>query len=173
MLIVIMRSLAVITETKIFKIVTIKKMDIIFVDTSIFESENFIEGSKLKQLIDLGMKKNVKILIPEITYNEVKARIKKKLKEAKASYDQNYKNCSILRNSDNYEKAFSSRFVNVEEEYDIIVRKFDEMLSKGKAEIIPYPALNIGNVFNRYFPMIPLLKKVIKSMNFLMHLLSK
>ncbi|MEA5461963.1 PIN domain-containing protein [Arcicella sp. LKC2W] len=126
-------------------------MDIVFVDTSIFESENFIEGAKLKQLIELGMKGIIKILVPEITYNEVKARILKKLKEIKPLYEKNYKNCSILRNSDNYENAFSLRRVDVEQEYGVIIGKFDEILIEGKVEIINYPTIDIGNVFKRYF----------------------
>jgi hypothetical protein len=134
-------------------------MDIIYIDTSIFESENFTEGSKLKQLIELGQKDMIKLLLPEITYREVVERIRKKLKDAKSSYKKIYSDCRVLRNSDNFKKVFAINEVDVDRELENIKSKFDELIKLGKVEVIPYPIVDISSIFGKYFENKPPFKE--------------
>lgn len=57
-------------------------MENIFLDTSIFESENFFEGRRIKQFFELGEKGHIRLILPKIVIDEVENRIKKRVREA-------------------------------------------------------------------------------------------
>lgn len=42
-------------------------MDNIFIDTSIFESNNFLESKRIDQILKLGEEKHIQILLPAVT----------------------------------------------------------------------------------------------------------
>jgi hypothetical protein len=68
----------------------------IYIDTSIFESENFLEGNKLKQLFDLAANGHVQLLIPNIVHQEILARMKRHLHNAKKYVDMQAKDYSQI-----------------------------------------------------------------------------
>ena len=51
-------------------------------DTSFIESQNFLHGSKLKELTRLAHNGTIKLFITDITYREILARFKKNLQTA-------------------------------------------------------------------------------------------
>ena len=56
-----------------------KTMDIIFIDTSIFESNNFLESDRIKEVYKLAERGEIKVVLPELTYDEILNRISKNI----------------------------------------------------------------------------------------------
>lgn len=48
---------------------------ILFLDTSVFERENFFKGRKIDRLFDFSLENHIDLKITEITYREIKKRI--------------------------------------------------------------------------------------------------
>ena len=126
-----------------------KTMDIIFIDTSIFESNNFLESDRIKQVYKLAERGEIKVVLPELTYDEILNRISKNIEESSQKFNKYRQETRILRNipslSEKF-KPFEKRQVK-EELYEIVKEKF----SQSNFEIIAYPTLNIKEIFRSYF----------------------
>ena len=126
-----------------------KTMDIIFIDTSIFESNNFLESDRIKQVYKLAERGEIKVVLPELTYDEILNRISKNIEESSQKFNKYRQDTRILRNipslSEKF-KPFEKRQVK-EELYEIVKEKF----SQSNFEIIAYPTLNIKEIFRSYF----------------------
>jgi len=133
------------------------KTNNIFIDTCIFESENFTEGSKLLQLIKLGSEGELNIIITRITYNEIIARGKKKITEANTILKNLNKHGRILRNLDEFKPLF--RRIKVLEELPELQEKVDKLIAEGKVTILDYVEMNIEKVFEAYFNNSPPFKE--------------
>ncbi|GAA4100447.1 PIN domain-containing protein [Mucilaginibacter panaciglaebae] len=122
---------------------------IIFIDTSIFEGNNFFEGDRIRQLLKWGKEKKVKILMPIITYNELLSRASKNLDEVETKAKKFRNESRILRNFASYRD-----FVN-NIELEAANKEFKDLLDRhvdvSKIEILDYPVINIGEVFDKYF----------------------
>lgn len=126
-----------------------KTMDIIFIDTSIFESNNFLESDRIKEVYKLAERGEIKVVLPELTYDEILNRISKNIEESSQKFNKYRQDTRILRNipslSEKF-KPFEKRQVK-EELYEIVKEKF----SQSNFEIIAYPTLNIKEIFRSYF----------------------
>lgn len=121
-------------------------MDYIYIDTSIFESDNFLEGSRINSILELSEEGYIRIVLPAVTYNEIKNRIRKGTKEA---FDGLRNKTRILRNAPSIKTYFSDiDTLKVEAE---LIKVFEERISKAKSIIIPYPTINIEDVFENYY----------------------
>lgn len=124
-------------------------MDIIFIDTSIFESNNFLESKRIKEVYKLAERGDIKVVLPKLTYDEIINRISKNIDEVDSKLQKYRNETRILRNipslSDKYEPIDSGA---VKEELNAII---DTKFKKSNIEIIDYPTLNVEEIFKSYF----------------------
>ncbi|WKK78395.2 PIN domain-containing protein [Marivirga salinae] len=124
-------------------------MDTIFIDTSIFEANNFLESKRIKEVYKLAEREEIKVVLPQLTYDEILNRITKNINEAGQQFKKYRNDTRILRNI----PSLSSKF----EPFDTIQLKkelrdiMSDKLTQSNFEIIDYPTLNIGDIFKSYF----------------------
>lgn len=124
-------------------------MDTVFLDTSIFVSENFLEGKKIREVYRLAYENHLKLILPRITYNEVLNRIKTSTKDALIAHRSFRDKGRVLRNL----PELQERLAKIEEDKiasDIQIL-FEERIKDIQAIIIDYPTLHIGEIFDKYF----------------------
>jgi len=73
----------------------------IFLDTSIFVRENFLEGKRINEFLNLSKVASINLILPIITVNEIKSRIKKQARVAIEKDNEllNDRQMSVLRKS--------------------------------------------------------------------------
>jgi hypothetical protein len=127
-------------------------MQYVFLDTSVFIKENFLEGDRINQILDMGRDGKIQLLVSLITVNEVKLRYKICCKEACYTYNVLIKNHNIwaLRNFSSLSNQFR-RLPKVSELTSQFEAVFDRKLSESKAIILSYPIMNTGETFEKYF----------------------
>ncbi len=129
--------------------------NILFLDTSIFENQNFLKGHYINKLGELGKIGEVEIKITEITYREVLSRIRKNListeTQFKKAYDLLDNNGKILKNLDEYNNFYSLPQFNIEVYYEILKKKVDQFISNSKIQIVSLENASIKEVFEQYF----------------------
>tara|TARA_B100000780_G_scaffold274229_1_gene238945 strand:- start:2229 stop:3269 length:1041 start_codon:yes stop_codon:yes gene_type:complete len=127
-------------------------MDIIFIDTSIFESNNFLESKRIREVYKLAERGDIKIVLPELTYDEIINRISKNIIEASQKFKKYRNDTRALRNVESLTEKFE-QFDNekVQKEF---VEKLDAQFAKSNIEIVDYPTLNIKDIFRSYFDKI-------------------
>jgi len=124
-------------------------MDIIFIDTSVFEENNFLESHRINQILKLSEEGYIKIILPEITKKEIINRVRKNVIDAVVSFKKYRDGTRILRNAPSLNRRFEP--INEAECNLEIENIIDERFNVAKVEIIEYPTLNIGIVFSKYF----------------------
>ncbi|KAA5536231.1 hypothetical protein F0919_00770 [Taibaiella lutea] len=125
-------------------------MEHVFLDTSVFIKENYLEGTRIKELLRLSKELFLKIVVPEIVIAEVKNNFKKSLQEV------NDKIGILKKGEGKYLKNLPLYFDSLKDynlfqvctEFD---EKFDIALVEAKAIIIPYKLMNVQPVFEKYF----------------------
>lgn len=124
-------------------------MDNIFIDTSVFEENNFLESRRINELLKLSEEGYIKIVLPKVTYEEILSRTRKKIEEAVSKFNRYRKDTRILRNIESLATKFEpiDEIELNKEIIEIIKKRFDD----SKVEIIDYPTLNIESVFESYF----------------------
>lgn len=125
------------------------KMDTIFIDTSIFEANNFLESKRIQEIYKLAERGDIKVVIPKLTYDEIINRISKNIEEANQKFKKYREDTRVLRNVPSLSKKFEPfESDKVKEEF---IKNLDERFSKSNFEIIDYPTLNIEDIFKSYF----------------------
>jgi len=124
-------------------------MDNVFIDTSVFEKNNFLEGKEIKQLFKLSSNGDIKIILPKLIVEEIENRIKKNLNSSFGSFKKFTKEARILRNVDELSARFNK--LNIEKIADDLIEKFQRELKKAKVERIDYPSKGIDGLFDKYF----------------------
>lgn len=124
-------------------------MDIIFIDTSIFESNNFLESKRIREVYKLAERGDIKIVLPELTYDEIVNRISKNILEASQKFKKYRNDTRALRNVQSLSNKFEP-FDNDEVQKEF-VEKLENQFSKSNIEIVDYPTLNIKDIFRSYF----------------------
>lgn len=129
--------------------------DIIFLDTSIFESQNFLRGHKLNQLGQFSKDEEILVKITDIVYSEVLKRFKENLTKTKALFKNADRKFSsdgkILKNLDEFNNYYPMPTINVAENYEKLKGKLDSYLLENKIEIIDSKEVNVKEVFKKYF----------------------
>lgn len=128
----------------------------IFLDTGIFESENFFRGRKLKTLGHLSKDGIVNLKITDIVYNEILGRFRKNLTKAKSAFrrvdKELEKDGRILKNlEDDYRPYFPMPKINIEEVEQKLKAKLDAFIEDSKIEIIDCTKASVSEVFGQYF----------------------
>lgn len=133
--------------------------NVVFLDTGIFEKENFFKGNKINQLAELGKNNFVEIKITDITYKEIQKRIVVNLKKASNSYKKAYQQLNgegkILKNLTTFEVYYKIPKVDIEKEFLKLKEKLDKFISDNKVEIVSSKDASINEVFEQYFSKKP------------------
>jgi len=138
-----------------------KKENIIFIDTCIFEAENFFKGRNLNILLDLAKEKIIEIKITNIVYREILIRIENNSIKALNVFKKMSLNLQnegkILKNVDFFKDYFK--------EIDIkklktttssnIKKQFNDLIQKNSIEIINNELIDAEKVINDYFETKP------------------
>lgn len=126
-------------------------MDIIILDTNIFLKENFLEGSRIKELLRLSEEEYIKIVLTRIIVEETKNNFKKWTKIAVKNYNAFKKpiESRALRNIPAGKAVYANLNQNLlSKEFN---EEFEDILLDSNVEIIEYSEINIKNVFQSYF----------------------
>lgn len=124
-------------------------MDTIFLDTSIFESNNFLESKRIKEVYKLAERGHLKVVLPKLTYDEILNRISKNIVEASQKFKKYRNDTRILRNIPSLSDKFEP-FQNTELENELN-KILDNRFRQSNFEVIEYPTLNIEEIFKSYF----------------------
>lgn len=145
---------------------------IIFLDTSIFESENYFEGRNINILFNLAKEDLIHLKITDIVYREVQNRIKNHtikavnlFKKQKLNFDREariLRNTSVLKN--HFEKVNFKKLKETAK--NGIQEKFHQVIDEFKIEIIDSSIVSIKEVLDDYFATNPPFKEGLKKTEF-------
>lgn len=117
-------------------------MKYIHLDTNIFVSQNFLEGRYINELLKFCKEGKIRILLTQVTVNEVKKQFKEKVNEALNEYKRymKVKEVKYLRNTDFGKKVNDYSYDKIKadtlsEEFNL---KFDKVLEESDVEVLPY-----------------------------------
>lgn len=126
----------------------------LFIDTSIFVKENFLDGRRINSILDLSKQGYFKLLFSPIIINEIKIRYRKFVRVAYTLHNElvNDKkgDLKVLRNH-SLGKQILARFPSEKDICKEFNDKFDQALVDCNAVILDYPTLSIEAVFSDYF----------------------
>ena len=148
----------------------IAKPFIIFIDTSIFESENFFLGRNLKNLCDLSKDNIVELKITNIVYEELKQRIKANILKSQISTKKSLQTLNgdgkILKNIKSLQNLYSLLNIDFHNVEIQLLKKLDDFLKEFNFEIINSNISDVNEVFNNYFNTKPPFKDGAKKNEF-------
>ncbi len=124
-------------------------MESVFIDTSVFEANNFTRGEKIRQLMTLSADGHIRILLPEITYREIVTHIERYVRDGVKEYDRMRRKTRIFKNIEDMVKRLDD--LNPDKLVLDAISKFDQMIADGKVMRLPYPKLDTKDVFDSYF----------------------
>lgn len=124
-------------------------MDTIFLDTSIFEANNFLESKRIQEIYKLAERGDIVVVLPKLTHDEIINRISKNIEEASQKFKKYRDDTRILRNVPSLTKKFEP-FDN-QKTKDEFIDALNDRFSKSKFIIVDYPTLNIKEIFISYF----------------------
>lgn len=122
--------------------------DIVFIDTSIYEAENFFApGNRINSLKQLAAEGKIKLVTTEITIQETRNHIISKVRESWNAFD---KDSVIFRNHpeiDSWRKATDKK-----KEIEYVLSLFKEFLANSKTKVLDYNyCTSVEKVFSDYF----------------------
>jgi PIN domain len=148
----------------------VKNKHIIFLDTSIFESENFFKGRNLLHICELSQNGLIEVKITDITYNEIINRIKENIQKSQTSFKKANSLINgegkLLKNLDEFSIYFN--FPKIESE-DLLIQfkiKLEQFIKDNLIEIIDSKVSNLKEVFENYFNLLPPFKEGKKKSEF-------
>jgi predicted nucleic acid-binding protein len=124
-------------------------MDTVFIDTSVFISENFLEGNRIREIYKLAYDGHIQLVLPRITYNEILNRIAINTTEALTGYKAFREKVKIVRNIPGFDKKFEK--IDTEKSIKELQKLFADRIRSIETIIIDYPTLDISAIFDKYF----------------------
>ncbi len=128
---------------------------IIFIDTSIFESQNFLRGFEIKRLGELSKTGNIQLKITDVIYREVLDRMKVNIETTRAIFRKADKELhgegKILKNLDEFKDFYPMPRINNDAVFEKMKSKLDEFIGENNIEVIPTSIAKIEDVVNQYF----------------------
>ncbi|MEM6396733.1 MAG: PIN domain-containing protein [Bacteroidota bacterium] len=131
-------------------------MKYIHIDTNVFVGQNFLEGRYINELLEFSKKGDIRIILTQVTLNEVKKQFKEKVQEAFNEYKKymKVKEVKYLRNTDFGRKVndYSYDKIKVDtlsEEFNL---KFDKVIKESNVEVLPYLTnIDTARILEAYF----------------------
>lgn len=130
---------------------------IVFIDTSIFENENYFEGRNINLLFHLSQEKLISLKITDIIYREILKRLEEHsikainlYKNQKIEFNQEAR---ILRNINLLNDQFKKDDIKLfkENSKQLLLQKFDEIIENNNIEIINTNIANASEILDDYF----------------------
>jgi len=130
---------------------------IVFIDTSIFESENYFEGRNINLLFHLSQEKLISLKITDIIYREIFKRLEEHsikainlYKNQKIEFNQEAR---ILRNINILNDQFKKDNIKLlkENSKQLLLQKFDEVIENNNIEIINTNIADASEILEDYF----------------------
>jgi hypothetical protein len=141
------------------------KKRVIFLDTCVFESENFFTSRNINLLLELSKQNLVDLYITDIVYQEILGHLKIKTKES-VNLLIKQKNllsseAKILKNLDLFNKYFTeiNKKEQKEEALKSIVDKFTRVIKENNICVIDTSIANLSEIVNDYFNQNPPFKE--------------
>ena len=135
-----------------------KNKHIIFLDTSIFESENFFKGRNLIHICDLSKNGLIEVKITDITHNEIINRIKENIQKSQTSFKKANSlinsEAKLLKNIDEFTVFFNFPKLESEDLLNNFKTKLEEFILDNSIEIIDSKISNLKEVFEKVFPRV-------------------
>ncbi|SNR25082.1 PIN domain-containing protein [Flavobacterium sp. ov086] len=129
--------------------------DIVFIDTGIFERENFLRGHKIKKISELSKSKAIKVKLTDITYREIKNRMRKNLETARVLYkkfgDTINVDAKILKNDADFNNFYPLKKLDTTAIFKKLEIQLDDFIKDSEIEIIDSSLADIQEVFEQYF----------------------
>uniref|UniRef100_A0AAU6WP78 PIN domain-containing protein n=1 Tax=Chryseobacterium endophyticum TaxID=1854762 RepID=A0AAU6WP78_9FLAO len=130
---------------------------IVFIDTSIFESENYFEGRNINLLLHLSQENLISLKITDIIYREIQKRLEEHSNKAVNLY-KNQKiefnqEARILRNINLLNDQFKKDNIKSlkENSRQLLLQKFDETIKNNNIEIINTNIADASEILDDYF----------------------
>ena len=124
--------------------------DIVFIDTNIFEENNFLKGNRINSLLELSKTEIIKIIMPVLIKDEIKNRFKIRIEETANAHKSFLKKGSTLKNIKQYDKYLDK--INIDDVINKFNPMFDNRLLDAKVTLINYPSnLDLSEIFSLYF----------------------
>lgn len=124
-------------------------MDYLFIDTSTFISENYLEGKRIKEIFTLAYDGHVKLVIPIITLTEILNHIKIDVSKGLSGESDFRNKTRVLRNIPELLSRFEK--INLEAASENITSLFLERINSTEPELLPYPTIDVESIFKKYF----------------------
>jgi predicted nucleic acid-binding protein len=131
----------------------IEEVEYVFLDTSIFETNNFLEGKRINELLKLSEDGEIKIVLTRITHNEIISRFRKNLKESKSAFKTFRDKSRVFRNLPSKKPLFDA--IDEEDSVKEFTKLLEDKLQQAKCLILDYPVVNIKEIFDKYFAKDP------------------
>lgn len=129
----------------------------IFLDTNIFESNNFFHGTSIHGLLRYAKEGIIKFYMTDISYNEIISRIEINLFEAKNDINQ-YANqidkSRILKNVQKYQDITKLKY-NVNDLLAEIKKQLDVNIENSNIQFIKPDGVDINEIFYAYYHNLP------------------
>ncbi len=125
----------------------------IFLDTNIYEENNFFQSSNIQSLFYYAKIKVINLYMTEISKRELIERMRKRLVDVKENHNKLIKlinKTRILKNLPIYENIDKS-ILTVDESITELIRKLGRIIESSNITIIPSDGINIDEVFNLYY----------------------
>lgn len=128
----------------------------VFIDTNIYEENNFLHGTKIHNIFDYSKKGFIKLYMTKISYWELKERIFINLTKAiteQKNFVDSINKTRILRNLNRYEMLVKPTF-DITNALEEILKKLDNLIECGNVNFIDSQIVDIDNVFDLYYKSI-------------------
>lgn len=129
----------------------VRQIDVVYIDTSVFEAENFFHSHWIKGIYKLAEEGYIMIIMPEITYNEILKRSENHIISALSGLIT--KSSKILKNIPSLRKEFSE--IKSKEIIQEFKKVLEDNFEKSNCQIIEYGKVDIKKVFEKYFNITP------------------
>ena len=127
---------------------------LMFIDASSFEQQNYaFRGERIGGIVELCVDEKLRLIIPDVSCDEIKRRIRKQAAESQRVMKHAIKDSRFLGHDRELVKKIRDRhFKNIGES---VVDDFDEFLKKSNASIISVDDIRASDVLAKYFAVEP------------------
>ncbi len=136
-----------------------KDKHIIFLDTSVFESENFFQGRKLNQLCELSRNGTIELKIANFVYRELLQRIKANIIKSQNAFKKAHnlidREGKLLKNIKKFQQFYLLPEINIQSIFTKLKSSLDKFLEENSIEIIESKTINVNEIFDNYFSSKP------------------
>ncbi len=127
----------------------------VYLDTQTFVQNNYFKGGKIQDLFSFAEEKHVKLLITEITLNEIKSNIREDIETASQEVEKYRKAINgkgkIVKNLEKSGYFLNVPEIVVEDAINELNEKLEALITEGIISIMPYSEIDLKGIFEKYF----------------------